>query len=196
MSLREVLYFSAASALGLFTFVFFIFSGNARLKQRLWVVVHVLGGGLFIGFMLGRGLTALGTFFTVFFALGFVYLSLTNSRFCAECASLIFGPERPEWRGKCPSCGAPLPWSYYAGKGDPASARDNGAGGTGEPGNAPNSGPVEPSAREEAEIARTFETEGEHHAAALPPKSDAEAQTGGESETPDPEAEPDARETP
>lgn len=172
MSLREVIYFSAASALGLFTFVFFFMSRDARLKQRLWIVVHVLGGGLFIAFMLGRDLTALGTFLTVFFALGFVYLSLSNSRFCSRCAALIFGPERPEWRGKCPSCGAPLPWSYYA---PPAGAKANGANVAEDASTRPAGEPVKKAAREEAEIARAFETEGEHHATTLPPGHDPSA---------------------
>lgn len=110
MSVREVVYFSLASALGLFTFVFYIFNKDARTKQRVWTVVHVLGGALFIAFMLGRDLSMIGTFFTVFGTLGFIYLSLGASRFCNRCSSLIFGPERPEWRGKCPSCGAALPW--------------------------------------------------------------------------------------
>lgn len=170
MSLREVIYFSAASALGLFTFIFFFMSGNARLKQRLWIVVHILGGGLFIAFMLGRELTPLGTFFTVFFALGFVYLSLSNSRFCGECASLIFGPERPEWRGNCPSCGVPLPWSYYRPPSGSPTASAGGPGAESSPG--PPADPVRESARAEAEIARAFETEGEHHATTLSPGGD------------------------
>lgn len=111
MSFRDLLYFGLASALGLFTFVFFILSHNARLKARLWTAVHVLAGAIFIAFMLGRDLSMPGTFFTVFGTLAFIYLSLGNSRFCARCSSLIFGPERPEWRGKCPACGEPLPWS-------------------------------------------------------------------------------------
>lgn len=111
MSSRELLYFALASALGLFTFVFFILSHNPRLKARLWTVVHVLAGALFIAYMLGRDLSMPGTFFTVFGTLAFIYLSLGNSRFCARCSGLIFGPERPEWRGNCPACGEPLPWS-------------------------------------------------------------------------------------
>lgn len=123
MSVREVVYFSLASALGLFTFVFYIFNKDARTKQRVWTIVHVLGGAIFIAFMLGRDLPMIGTFFTVFGTLGFIYLSLGASRFCNHCSSLIFGPERPEWRGKCPSCGAPLPWrEASAQEGGPAQA--------------------------------------------------------------------------
>ncbi len=113
MSLRELIYFSIASALGLFTFIFFYYSKNPRLKQRLWTAVHILGGAVFMAFMLGRDMGGIGTFFTVFGTLGFVYLSLSNSRFCNECSALIFGPERPEWRGNCPSCGVRLPWSEF-----------------------------------------------------------------------------------
>jgi hypothetical protein len=111
MSVRELIYFSLASALGLFTFVFFIFSKSAHLKQRVWTLVHVLGGAIFIAFMLGREIRMLGTFLIVFGTLGFIYLSLGASRFCPSCSALVFGPERPEWRGKCPSCGERLPWS-------------------------------------------------------------------------------------
>jgi len=124
MTIHGLIFFLLAGALGIFSFAYFTAQRDVTKKRPVWVMVHLAGAAIAIGYAWGfgwpwwaRGLLVVAVLFSA-------QMSLFYSRFCPSCRDLIYGPELPEWEGQCPNCGGAL---------EPDQARETSAKTAGQP---------------------------------------------------------------
>lgn len=122
MTAHGLIFFLLAGMLSIFSFVYFTVQRDVAKKRRLWPVAHVAAAAIAFGYLWGFGWPWWGRALALVGMIVAVRMSLFYSWFCPGCRDLIYGPELPEWEGKCPNCGEML--NRDQGRGTPAEANE------------------------------------------------------------------------
>lgn len=103
------IFFGVWMLLGLGSFAFFHLNRNAVLKRKVWPIVVLLSGILFIGFIWKMGIRGNGVYMAVPAVVLISLLNLRATKFCDSCGRTLHNQGLFSAAEYCPKCGVKLP---------------------------------------------------------------------------------------